>query len=311
VSFEHQRDAAHHFALESQNLDTANRQQATIASAVSVDGFGFWSGQDVTLEFHPAKADAGINFVRVDLPSQPKISAAVRHRIQGPRRTTLVDNGCAVEMVEHVLAALAGMQIDNCEVHVNRAEMPGCDGSSLAFTNALKSTERVTQTAKREKLTVTQPIRVGDDQSWIEARPSSDGQYRLTFDLDYPGEPAIGAQTFTYEFSNDSFEKEIAPARTFVLAAEAEALQNKGLGRRVTDQDVLIFDHAGPINNTLRFPNECARHKALDMLGDFSLAGVDLVGDFVASRSGHLLNSQMVFAILTQSAGLTSHRRSA
>ena len=290
---------------------TATRQQATIASTVSVDGFGFWSGQDVTIEFHPAEPDGGITFVRVDLPGQPKISAEVRHRIQGPRRTTLVDNGCAVEMVEHVLAALAGLQIDNCEVHVNRAEMPGCDGSSLVFTKALKTAGRVCQTRKRNEITVTRPIRVGDDQTWIEARPNSDGQYRLTFDLDYPEEPAIGAQSFTYELSHDSFATEIAPARTFVLAAEAEALQNKGLGRRVTNQDILVFDQVGPIENTLRFPNECARHKALDMIGDFSLAGVDLVGDFVANRSGHLLNSQMVFALLSQATNTSTHRRSA
>lgn len=265
----------------------------------------------MTLEFHPAAPNAGITFVRVDLPNQPRISAEVRHRIQGPRRTTLVDNGCAVEMVEHVLAALAGLQIDNCEIHVNRAEMPGCDGSSLAFTTALNSTERVPQTALRNKIVVTQPIRVGNDQSWIEARPNSDGRYRLTFDLDYPDEPAIGAQKFTYELSHDSFETEIAPARTFVLAAEAEALKNKGLGQRVTDQDVLVFDHAGPINNTLRFTNECARHKALDMIGDFSLAGADLAGDFVGSKSGHLLNSQMVFALLSQATSTLIHQRSA
>ena len=292
-------------------MDTANRQQATIASTVTVQGFGFWSGQDVKLEFHPAAADTGITFVRTDLPDQPKIAALVRHRIQGPRRTTLVDQGCAVEMVEHVLAALAGIQIDNCEVHVDRAEMPGCDGSSLAFTQALKSAGRVLQTASRQTITITQPIRVGDEESWIEARPNSDGQCRVTFELDYPAEPAIGAQTFTYEVTPETFEQEIAAARTFVLVAEAEALQSKGLGRRVTDQDVLVFDHAGPVNNKLRYPNECARHKALDMIGDFSLAGANLAGDFVASRSGHRLNSQMVFALLSQAAELKSQRRSA
>ena len=242
------------FALESQTLDTVTRQQATIASTVSVSGFGFWSGQDVTLEFHPAEAASGITFVRVDLPDQPTISADVRHRIQGPRRTTLVDNGCAVEMVEHVLAALAGLQIDNCEIHVNRAEMPGCDGSSLVFTKVLKTAGRVSQTSTRSTIRVTQPIRVGDDKTWIEARPNLDGRYRLTFELDYPSEPAIGAQSFTYEHSHESFETEIAPARTFVLAAEAEALQNKGLARRVTNQDVLVFDQTGPMENTLRFP---------------------------------------------------------
>ncbi len=299
------------FALESQTLDIATRQQATIASTATVSGFGFWSGQDVKLEFHPAAADSGITFVRTDLPDQPTIAALVRHRIQGPRRTTLVHHGCAVEMVEHVMAALAGLQIDNCEVHVDRAEMPGCDGSSLAFSNALKSAGRVVQTASRQKIAITEPIRVGDDQSWIEARPNTDGKYRVTFDLDYPDEPAIGAQTFTYELSPESFEQEIAPARTFVLVAEAEALRKKGLGRRVTDQDVLVFDDIGPTNNTLRYSNECARHKALDMIGDFALAGVDLAGDFVAFRSGHRLNSQMVFALLTQATGLTSQRRSA
>src|SRR5437764_11915687 len=117
----------------------ALRKQRTIGREASVQGFGFWSGRDVQLVFRPAAADSGVVFVRSDLDSQPRIKAVVAQRIETPRRTTLRSGGASVEMVEHVMAALAGLQIDNCEVWVDEAEMPGCDGSSLPFVTALEN----------------------------------------------------------------------------------------------------------------------------------------------------------------------------
>jgi UDP-3-O-[3-hydroxymyristoyl] N-acetylglucosamine deacetylase/UDP-3-O-[3-hydroxymyristoyl] N-acetylglucosamine deacetylase/3-hydroxyacyl-[acyl-carrier-protein] dehydratase len=211
-------------------------------------------------------------------------------------------------MVEHVLAALAGLRIDNCEVHVDRAEMPGCDGSSQAFTTALMNAGRVLQNGKRQQLIVTNQLRVGDEHSWITTSPNSDHRYRLQYDLDYPHAPAIGSQKFTCELTEAAFLADISSARTFVLQSEADELKRQGLGQRVTHQDVLVFDDQGPQDNPLRFENECARHKTLDMIGDFALAGVDLVGDFHACRSGHRLNSQLVFAILSQAVEQTSQQ---
>ena len=128
---------------------TRNRLQTTIKSAATVTGRGYWGGNEVRLEFTPAAENNGITFVRTDLPSRPRIQANVLNRVKGPRRTTLVTGGTSVEMVEHVLAALAGLRIDNCEVLVNAPEMPGCDGSSLAFVEALKSAGICQQTSPK------------------------------------------------------------------------------------------------------------------------------------------------------------------
>ena len=255
------------------------------------------------LTFRPAAVDTGVVFVRSDLPGQPRIAAAIQNRINGPRRTTLVANGAAVEMVEHVLAALAGLRIDNCEVVVNRAEMPGCDGSSGAFVDALTAVEIVTLEGLRPVIEVQREIRVGESDSWIMAEPAA-GEMELEYQLSYEC-PAIGTQTFNstvspQQFNPLNFQNQIAYARTFVLRHEAEQLQKQGLGERVSYQDIIVFDDRGPIDNPLRYADECARHKMLDMVGDFSLAGADLVGKFTASRSGHRLNSQMVFALLQQ-----------
>ena len=208
-------------------------------------------------------------------------------------------NGSTVEMVEHVLAALAGMRIDNCEIHVDRAEMPGCDGSSLAFTDALSKTETVELKSLRRVIRIESAIRVGTDDVWLEAQPTDKPQLELTYELDYQC-PAIGQQTFTSLITPENFTNNISAARTFVLLEEANELKKLGIGKRVTNQNVVIFNDVGPIENELRFQDECARHKLLDMVGDFSLSGADLFGKITAHRSGHRLNSQMVFALLQQ-----------
>ena len=275
-----------------------------------MSGYGFWSGRDIDLNFQPAEANTGIVFVRSDLPGQPRIPAVIQNRINGPRRTTLVAEGCPVEMVEHVLAALAGLKIDNCEIHATRAEMPGDDGSSKAFTDALSQAGLVELEAERQTIRVTSSIRVGDENTWIQADPVEQDQFELAYQLDYAC-PSIGTQTYQTQVTPKIFAKEIAPARTFVLLEEAQELQKKGLGQRVSFKDILVFGPDGPIDNQVRFENECARHKLLDMIGDFSLSGTDLIGKFTASKSGHRLNSQLVFALLQQIGHTNTIRKSA
>ncbi len=289
----------------------ALRKQRTIAKQVVVSGFGFWSGRDVEIEFRPADPDTGIVFVRRDLANQTRIKATVANRIETPRRTTLSSGGASVEMVEHVLAALAGLQIDNCEIRVNEAEMPGCDGSSLPFVTALQSVECVEQPALRPRLVVRNITRLGSDDSWVEARPHSAAGLSLKFRLDYGSGNAIGRQTLQLLVTPESFARELAPARTFVLQEEAEWLVSRGLGKRATYQNVLVFGKDGPLENELRFRDECVRHKALDLVGDLALAGCDLVGHFIAHRSGHRLNAELVRAILNEEEVIESWRRSA
>lgn len=277
------------------------RKQTTVEKPAQVSGFGFWSGRDVTIEFRPAAANTGIVFVRADLPDQPRIAAVIHHRALGPRRTTLVQNGCAIELVEHVMAALYGMQIDNCEVWVNRQEIPGCDGSSQPFVQALQNAGCKKLDAPRSVRVVESTFRVGDESAWILAEPIETHDFELTYNLDYPNNQALGEQTFNATITRETFIEQVAPARTFVLDSEAKHLRSQGLGRRVQYADMLVFDDRGPIGNTLRFPDECARHKLLDMVGDFALVEADIVGKFTAYRSGHLLNGNMAFALLQHS----------
>lgn len=287
------------------------RRQATLAQPAVVEGFGYWTGADVRVEFRPAPPDTGVVFVRDDLPARPRIAAHVHQRVEVPRRTSLRAAGAGVDMVEHVLAALAGLQVDNCEVGVTAPEMPGCDGSSQAFVEAIDAAGIVEQDHRRTRLVVREVTRLGDENSWVEAQPASHGGFSLKFRLDYGRDNAIGRQTINLHVTPDCFRRELAPSRTFMLKEEAEWLQSQGLGRRATTRDLLVFDEEGPIDNTLRFRDECVRHKALDLVGDLSLAGCDLVGHFVAHRSGHRLNAELVRVLLKEGEMLGERRRSA
>lgn len=287
------------------------RQQRTIEKPVVVEGFGYWSGKDVRVEFRPAPPETGVVFVRGDLAKPQRIPATVSQRVETPRRTTLRAGSASVEMVEHIMAALAGLRIDNCEVWVDTVEMPGCDGSSQPFVEALLSAGTVTQNATRNALVVREVTRLGDIDSWIEARPSAGPGMSIKFRIDYGSGNAIGRQTLTMPITPDSFQRELAPSRTFMLKSEADWLVAQGLGRRASAKDLLIFDGDGPIDNELRFRDECVRHKALDLVGDLALAGCDLVGHFVAHRSGHRLNAELVRVLLQEGDMLVAHRRSA
>jgi UDP-3-O-[3-hydroxymyristoyl] N-acetylglucosamine deacetylase len=278
----------------------ATRNQRTIAAPALVEGVGYWSGKDVRVEFRPAPAGSGIVFVRSDLSGCPRIPASVEHRVEQPLRTVLQCGEAGVEMIEHIMASLAGLQIDNCELWVNHAEMPGADGSCLPFVEALRSAGIVEQDSIRRQQVIHKTIRLGDGKSWIEARPCSSGKMVLRYDLDYGAGNPIGRQSLEISLSPRHFHLNLAPSRTFLLESEAAAIQARGLGQRTTFKDLLVFGPRGPIGNQLRFPDECVRHKMLDMVGDLALAGCDLVGRFVAYRSGHRLNAELVRAIVAQ-----------
>ena len=274
------------------------RHQRTLAGPCTVAGFGYWSGRDIQVEFRPAAPHAGIVFVRSDLSPPRRIVADVGQRIEVPRRTTLAAEGAQVEMVEHVLAALYGLAIDNCEVWVNGSELPGLDGSCQPLVAGLDAAGIVQQSALRRRLVVTDITRVGDDESWVEARPSRTTGLTIKYRLDYGSNSPIGRQTIELKVTPNVFRTALASARTFILAEEADWLRQRGLGQRVTNQDLLVFGPDGPIDNTLRMEDECVRHKALDLIGDLALAGCDLVGHFIAHRSGHRLNAELVKVLL-------------
>ncbi|MBN1910822.1 MAG: UDP-3-O-acyl-N-acetylglucosamine deacetylase, partial [Pirellulales bacterium] len=196
-------------------MDTTSRQR-TIGGPVAVEGVGYWSGQDVRVEFRPAEAGTGRVFVRADLPDRPRIPARVENRINTPLRSSLRCHGATVEMVEHVMAALGGLRIDNCEIWVDAAEMPGCDGSCLPFVEALDQAGLVIQDTPRARITVTEPLCVSHGPARLHATPTGDGATRLTYHLDY-GATAIGRQAFSTVLTPETFRCELAPSRTFLL----------------------------------------------------------------------------------------------
>jgi UDP-3-O-acyl N-acetylglucosamine deacetylase len=287
------------------------RNERTIGSTVAVEGFGYWTGRDVRVEFRPAPPGTGIVFVRSDLTPQVRIAALVTQRVEVPRRTVLRQGPASVEMVEHLLAALAGLQIDNCEVWVNTAEMPGLDGSSLKFVEALDSAGIVVQKSLRTQLIVREITRLGNDESWIEARPAQTPELSVRFRLDYGPNAGIGRQTVQMSINPTTFRRDLASARTFMLKEEADWLLAQGIGKRATASDLLVFDADGPIGNELRFHDECSRHKVLDLVGDLSLAGCDVIGHIVAHRSGHRLNADMVRVLLTEGEKVVGRRKTA
>ncbi|MBN2581191.1 MAG: UDP-3-O-[3-hydroxymyristoyl] N-acetylglucosamine deacetylase [Pirellulales bacterium] len=279
-------------------MSSSQRKQQTLSAPAEFRGKGYWSGAAVRLEFRPAPADTGIVFVRRDLPGQPRIPATADYRTETPLRTVLFRGGACVEMVEHVMAALAGMQIDNCEIWSDAPEMPAADGSCLPLVETLTAAGRAEQDAPRPQRVVRRVVRCGNRESWVEARPENSGKMVLAYELDYGSGNPIGRQSLEITLSPRYFCRSLAPSRTFLLEAEALALQAQGLGRHVTHQDLLVFGPQGPIDNPLRFPDECVRHKMVDMVGDLALAGCDLIGRFVAFRSGHRLNAELVRRLL-------------
>ena len=286
------------------------RCQRTVAQRVAVSGFGYWGGRDVRVEFRPAEAGCGVVFVRGDLPRPVRLPVDVRFRVAAPRRTSLQVGDIRVEMVEHILAALSGLRIDNCEVWVDAAELPGCDGSSQAFVEALDQVGVVEQSLPVCPLRVGRQLRFGDDRSWIEINPSRSAGLSIEYRLDY-GPGPIGSQSLTVEITPESFRRELASCRTFLLEEEARQLMSQGLGQRVTPSDLLIFNSAGPIANSLRFVDECVRHKILDIVGDLALANCPIVGHVIANRSGHQLNATLVAAVVEQSQDSVAAQRCA
>lgn len=272
----------------------ATRSQHTLCRPCQVTGRGYWSSQPITLTFFPAAAGSGIQFVRTDLPDAPRVEAVVEHRIDMPLRTRLANGSAVVDMVEHVLAALYGLKIDNVEIHCTSCEMPGLDGSSHAYSLALEAAGRTAQTEPRETFFIDQPIRVGSDTQWVAAYPApANSGLTIEYQLDYGAGNPIGSGQYACAVDEDTFVNQLAQARTFVTLSEATQLRAKGLGQHVTTRDLLVFDDDGPIDNELRFADECQRHKALDLLGDLALVGFDLVGRVVAHRSGHQLNGRL------------------
>lgn len=291
----------------------AERAQTTLATPCTVSGRGYWTGQVNALTFLPAPPDTGIRFMRTDLAGHPSVSAIAEKRSSMPLRTRLSHGRAEVDMVEHVLAALHGLQIDNVIIYCTSSEMPAMDGSSFAFALALHTAGVVEQSNFRKTLWIDRSLRVGNDQQWILAEPllalepmdasrsaspaSTDRRLVLEYQLDFGPASPIPQSNRSIVLTPHDFFEQLSPARTFISMDAARLLKSQGLAQHVTEQDLIVFDEHGPVNNRLRFPDECARHKLLDLLGDLALTGMDLVGRITARRGGHQLNGEMAAAL--------------
>ncbi len=284
----------------------SKKQQKTIAQAVEVQGRGLFTGEACRLRFRPAEADTGVVFVRTDLDPPVHISATVANVGKRARRTTLHSGGASIETVEHVLSAVAGVGLDNLLIEMNGPETPGQDGSARPYLDALLTGGVTAQDAETTPYVITEPVVAQDGDAMLSAMPGDSDNLDILYDMDYSGHPAIGRQVLAFRLGVDDYAADIAPARTFVLAEEAEALRAQGLGTHLTAEDLLVIGDDGPIDNKLRYPDECVRHKVCDLIGDLRLFGRPLAGRIVASRSGHALNHKLVKQLTEQVTA--SHR---
>ena len=266
--------------------------QKTIRAPVDRTGVGVNTGNRVAVRVRPADADAGIAFVRTDLPGAPAIPVEPASVANEPRRTVLRRDGAEVQMTEHLLAAVAGLGLDNLVVEVDGPELPVGDGSARHFVEMLQEAGTVEQDRPRRTLTLRKPISVADGSATVVALPAAEG-LTLAYTLDYD-DASIPTQHVELALTPDSFIADLAPARTFVFEREAQALLDAGFGRAASYHNTLVVRPDGSVvDNQLRFPDEFARHKALDLLGDLTLAGTGLVARIVAVKSGHLQNVRL------------------
>lgn len=283
-----------------------NNQQKTISRIVEYSGVGLFTGEGVKLRFKPASANTGIKFIRTDIESQPKVSANVENLSGSNRMVSLGEKGVGVKSVEHVMAALAGLGIDNIEIEINGNEVPAGDGSSLLFTQLLKGTGIKTLEEPKNIFCLQEELKVSDGDASIEAFPYNKG-LSLSYILDFNGS-FLNRQCFEIEMTENNFSTEIAPARTFGLSTIIEEYRKRGWGKGVTDENSLILNEDGTITKplsmtpaNLRFPDECVRHKILDIIGDLYLTNLTLHARIVATKSGHYLNTCMAEKIFESS----------
>ena len=282
------------------------RKQRTIRKEGELSGVGLHEGVEAVLRVRPAAENTGITFIRTDVATRPRIQVHVQNLTERDRRTALVgEGGAEVHTVEHFLSACHALQIDNLEVELGGPECPGMDGSAKAFFALLQDAEPVEQEADQPLITLKQPVVIdtGKETSLV-AFPSDKG-LSLSYTLDY-GDAPPGTQSFSMQVTPENFEQQVAGARTFCLEAEAEYLRKMGLGKGASYENTLVIGQEGVIENELRWPDEFARHKTLDLLGDLYLLGADLQAHVTAYRSGHDANLKLVRTLREQQKEGTS-----
>jgi UDP-3-O-[3-hydroxymyristoyl] N-acetylglucosamine deacetylase len=272
--------------------------QRTINESVRTTGVGLHSGLRVEMVLKPAPVDTGIVFRRVDLP-QPVDFPANALAVGDTRLASVLINGNArVSTVEHVLSACAGLGIDNLYIDLTAEEVPIMDGSASTFVYLLQSAGISIQSAAKRYLRVKKTVRVAEGDKWAQLEPYFGFRLEFAIEFSHPAVSATG-QTVVFDFSESSYAREIARARTFGFMHEVEAMHSRGLGRGGSMDNAIVLDEYRVLNDGgLRFGDEFAKHKLLDAIGDLYLAGHPLLAKFSAFKSGHALNNRLLRALL-------------
>src|SRR5215211_3345210 len=274
-------------------------RQTTLRSQATVTGVGVHSGLPVNLTIGPAPVDAGFIFVRTGLEGADREVSATSESVISTEFATVLgdDDGPLVSTAEHVLAALRGMGVDNAYIEVDGPEVPIMDGSAAAFVSAIDQAGIVTQSGTRRFLQVLKPVQVVMGDSFGELRPYAAG-FRTEVEIDFAN-PMIGRQSYTLELTPERFRREISRARTFGCMRDVARLWSAGFALGASFENSVVFDETRLLNTEgLRFRDECARHKVLDVVGDLALAGLPLLGAYRSWRGGHKLNHAVLMALM-------------
>lgn len=266
--------------------------QKTIERTISYRGVALHLGEEVTLTLLPASAGEGIVFIREDIAHSPRISARVNKVFNNMRGTTLGEGEVRVRTVEHILAALAGLEIDNVLVKVDGEEIPAADGSALPFVDLIQKAGVVEQGLPRQFFKIDEPLWIEEEDKRLIVLPYPG--LKITYTVDFP-DSSIKSQFAEFTVDEKVFIQEIAPSRTFGFMEEVEKLRKKGLIKGGSLENAVVIDKNGILNKEgLRFSNEPVRHKVLDLMGDLYLLGKPIQAHIIAVKSGHLFNVKLI-----------------
>jgi len=271
----------------------------SIGGPVSLNGIGLHLGRQCRLTFHPAASGSGIVFRRVDLPGAPTVDARAANAVLTERRTQLGTGDAAVHTVEHVLAAVAGLEIDDLRIDLDAAEPPILDGSARPFQEALLSAGIVDVAGEVEYLILRAPLTVKDGASTYTVQPSA--TLSLQVSIDFPHR-LIGHQSYALPVTPATFASDLAAARTFGFLREADALRAKGLIHGASTSNTVVLDDDGPVDTALRWNDEFVRHKAMDFIGDLALAGKRVRARIIADKPSHRGTVMLVREMLKRAA---------
>jgi len=270
--------------------------QRTVQTRTSCTGVGLHSGSKIELTLAPARPNTGIVFVRTDLPRPVEIPARAEYVVDTTMATTIGKDGVRIGTIEHLMAALAGLGIDNCRVELDGPEVPIMDGSAAPFVYLIRSAGIELQRETKRFLVIRKPVTVRDGDKEATFLPAP--QFSVSFQIDFD-HPLISNQSFRMDFSDRFFDREICRARTFGFYREVEMLKKMGLAKGGSIENAIVIDDFSILNpDGLRFPDEFVRHKILDSIGDVSLLGMPVIGHLVAHKSGHMLNHKLVTQVL-------------